>query len=114
MKYMHLIPQISFLIIMLFGCSAGQQELFKNANGDDIITYQRKYDAPSNTYYYLTRVKHQDKNGKMLQLQMALSTKPNGETVPEFSNKIGTPLLAEASMGIRGLGHDRRQVSGDK
>ena len=113
MKYMHLIPQISFLIIMLFGCSAGQQELFKNANGDDIITYQRKYDAPSNTYYYLTRVKHQDKNGKMLQLQMALSTKPNGETVPEFSNKIGTPLLAmNASMGIRGLGPDRRQVSG--
>ena len=49
----------------------------------------------------------------MLQLQMALSTKPNGETVPEFSNKIGTPLLAmNASMGIRGLGPDRRQVSG--
>lgn len=46
MKYMHLIPQISFLIIMLFGCSAGQQELFKNANGDDIITYQENTMLP--------------------------------------------------------------------
>lgn len=107
------------LFIVLSGCS---EDYSIDAKGEIVeesitelenISYEFKWDAPSATYYYLTRIKHKDQNGNILKLQMQLQNEKNGETVPNFAARIGNPLMAmNATMGLGGLPDDIKIVAG--
>lgn len=107
------------LFIVLSGCSEDYSIDTKGEIVEDNITvlenisYEFKWDAPSATYYYLTRIKHKDQNGNILKLKMQLQNEKNGETVPNFAARIGNPLMAmNATMGLGGLPDDIKIVAG--
>ena len=95
------IPILFTFISLLSSCGAKAVE---NGGGtlwrdsvviqEENITAVKKYDAPSDTYYYLTRVKHKDAQGKVLALEHAHAAKSTGETVFEFARRMDFPTLA--------------------
>lgn len=74
------------------------------APADDLVTVERLFDEPSQTYYFLTRIPHTDQDGALLKLEHAQALLTNGETVLEFAARMGHPKVAvNASMGELGL-----------
>ncbi len=57
----------------------------------------RNYDRESNTYYYLIRIKHQDKKGNLIKLKHAHSPEESGQTVRDFALKTNCKLAFNAS-----------------
>lgn len=91
---MNTFKKLSFcLFLFLVSCNTSKKAIYENADNKD-ISYEKKYDEISDTYYYLTLVKHKDKQGKILKLQLAHADKETGETVVEFSDRMGSPMLA--------------------
>lgn len=91
---MNTFKKLSFcLFLFLISCNPAKKAIYDNAGYKD-ISYEKKYDEISDTYYYLTLVKHKDKKGKVLKLQLAHANKETGETVVEFSERMGNPMLA--------------------
>ena len=84
---------VGFLCIFL-SCSTSKQLVSNTKSDEGVIRYEKKYDSISDTYYYLTHIKHTDNNGKLLKLQHAHAQKSKGETVVEFSQRMGNPILA--------------------
>lgn len=71
---------------------------------EDLVTVERLFDEPSQTYYFLTRIPHTDHEGTLLKLEHAQALLTNGETVPQFAARMGNPRVAiNASMGELGL-----------
>lgn len=67
---------------------------------DELITVNRKWDEVSNTYYFLSRIKHKDGKGNLLELKLDTSTYDMGESVHDFSIRKGKPIIAiNASTG---------------
>jgi len=64
-------------------------------------SYSKHYDEPSETYYFLTRIKHKDSQGKLKKIKLAQSTILEGETVRQFAERVGATLAFNASMGIK-------------
>lgn len=61
---------------------------------DKYITVEKIWDAESRTYYFLSRVKHRDENGKLLKIQMEATVVDSGETIPQFVDRLNTPIIA--------------------
>ena len=55
---------------------------------------ERHFDTKSNTNYFLVTIKNKDHNGKLLKLKHAHTTKKAGESVLEFSTRMGNPMIA--------------------
>lgn len=72
----------------------------------------RHYDRESNTYYYLTRIKHKDQNGNIIRLQHAISNRQEGETVRSFAIRMNSAIAINASMGLDNLPPNTRQAAG--
>lgn len=114
------IPFCLFLFLLFVNCSRTQgttpeeNDLDPNIIIDrENITVEKKFDVESSTYYYLTRIKHEDKDGKLLKLQHAHAIIKNGETVLGFAKRMNNPMLAiNASMGIGGLPEGTKQTAG--
>lgn len=78
---------------------------------DEVITVEKKWDKKSTTYYFLSRVKHQDQNGDLLKLKLDTSIFDLGEAVVDFANRKGNPIIAvNASTGLL-IENDRRRIS---
>jgi exopolysaccharide biosynthesis protein len=60
----------------------------------------KHFDGKSKTWYYLTRIYHKDKSGKLLRLRLALTdpSQPMGETASEFASRTNALLVFNASM----------------
>ena len=71
----------------------------------------KNLDTVSNTYYFLTRIKHKDTNGKLIKLRMALSNKAEGETVRDFAIRMNTELAFNGSTA-NNLSPTVRQAAG--
>ena len=68
---------------------------------DEYITVKRNWDEESATYYFLSRIKHKDKDGKLLELKLDTSIYDMGEAVVDFANRKGKPIIAiNASTGV--------------
>ncbi len=73
------------------------------APAGDPVTVEKRYDSVSDTYYYLTRIRHTDEAGQLLPLRLAEAKDESGETVPDFAARMGNPRAAwNASMGQGG------------
>lgn len=66
----------------------------------DIFTVSKHFDDTSNTWYYLTRIKHKDESGKLVKLNLALTdpNEPMGEKASDFAKRMGAQLVFNASM----------------
>ncbi|NGM63622.1 phosphodiester glycosidase family protein, partial [Sphingobacterium sp. SGG-5] len=64
-------------------------------------SYSKHYDEPSDTYYFLTRIKRKDKHGNLKKIKLAQSTVLEGESVRQFAERVGATLAFNASMGIK-------------
>jgi len=101
MKAIHVI--IIFLVSFLFSGQAYTQvdETQDHIYKDDNYTITKHYDKPSETFYYLTRIKHKDSQGNLNKMRTVHSTVLEGETVHQFAKRVGAALAINASMGIK-------------
>src|SRR5690606_22230544 len=101
--------------LLLSICSQAQDDIPKTGRTSDFsenYNVSKHFDKESNTYYYLTRIKHKDKQGKLIKLRLALSNKPEGEAVRAFAVRMNTALAFNASMGRTDLPPNVRQPKG--
>ena len=61
---------------------------------DPNLRVERHFDARSATHYFLVRVEHRDRDGNLVRLQHTHADNPEGETVAQFAERMGDPLLA--------------------
>lgn len=89
-----------FIAIFLSGCNnkedkSNTNELDTNiVFQDNYITVEKKWDAESNTFYFLSRIKHQDNNDNLLKLNLAVAVVDSGETIPQFVERLDNPIIA--------------------
>lgn len=74
--------------------------------GNSFYYISKYFDQPSNTYYYLTRIKPKDRFGNPVKLQLELTNQDKGETVRQFAIRKGSALAFNAST--------QREVNGIK
>lgn len=100
MKY---IATIWLVCIVTMSCSA-QKSATKKTGGNtgDWYSYSKHHDEPSETDYYLTRIKHKDSQGNLKKLRLAQSTVLEGEAVHQFARRAQATLAFNASMGTKG------------
>lgn len=94
---------IIWCISLLFvSCASTRVEATKEqiSKGDN-YTITKHYDEPSETHYFLTRIKNKDKKGNIIKLQTAFAAKAEGETVREFAIRSGSTLAFNASTQRR-------------
>src|SRR5699024_140992 len=101
---------IFFLIFIVSSFSFGnvlkiyQVEIDKKADTiiikNGVFTVSKHYDAPSKTWYYLTRINHKDESGKMIKLNLSLTNpnEPMGETASGFAARTNAKLVFNASQ----------------
>ena len=67
---------------------------------NDSIKVSKHFDTKSNTWYFLTRIRHKNKSGELIKLDLALTdqNKLMGETASEFAARTGSALVFNASM----------------
>lgn len=68
---------------------------------NDWYSYAKHYDERSETYYYLTYIKHKNNQGDVNKLKIAQSNVLEGESVYQFAKRVGATLAFNASMGIK-------------
>lgn len=84
------------LMVLFVSCSKIDRT-DENSDVDEtqeLVSVERKFDSDSETFYYLTRIKHKDHNNKILKLEHQHSIKTTGETVLEFSKRMNDPAVA--------------------
>lgn len=101
---------ISIFLLLLLFCFESKSELPKKlicaADAeiifeDEYITVTRNWDEKSATYYYLSRIRHKDNKGNLLELKMDTSIYNMGEAVIDFAHRKGKPIIAfNASTGV--------------
>lgn len=94
---------LAFSSVWLFLCCSPART---GVNADSSLkgkyyTITKHYDEPSKTYYFLTQIKHTDKQGQLIKLQHTLASKDTGETVRQFATRAGTMLAFNASTQRR-------------
>lgn len=110
---MRKVKQISFWVFLFFiSCNTSKKTIIKENANEDNITFEKKYDLESDTYYYLTHIKHKDQNGKILKLEQAHSVKERGETVVEFFERMNSPILAINASTMYRLSSDTIKPTG--
>ena len=82
------------------------------SDSSENYSYRKHFDNESDTYYYLTKINHRDKKGRLLKLRNGMSAKKEGETASEFAERTQSDLVFNASLGIRNLGPDVKQPIG--
>src|SRR5699024_7308411 len=98
-----------FLIfcISLLGCSSSISFIPAPAPAFDttivkneIFTVSKHFDDTSKTWYYLTRIKHEDGAGNLVKLNLALTdeSKLMGEKASDFAKRMDAQLVFNASM----------------
>ena len=75
------------------------------------VVVRKQRDRRTNTVYYLTRIKHKDKKGRLLKLRQSLAASDSGETVTNFYERIGNPLFAINCSTVRSNATSTRAVS---
>lgn len=87
----------------------------KTIINDHYIITKREWDEKTQTWYFLTKISHKDKNGGLLKLEQALDLSADtgrGETVLHFAKRIGSPLLAINCSTVFSNATPKRQASG--
>ncbi|HEY0669539.1 MAG TPA: phosphodiester glycosidase family protein [Sphingobacteriaceae bacterium] len=114
MKFRHHVLTVS-LFILVANCqvSRGQKTSDNTVSAfAENYMYSKHFDEESGTYYYLTRINHKDKKGKLIKLRNGMAGKKEGETALEFAERTQSDLVFNASMGIKGLDPGIRQPVG--
>lgn len=102
-------PTRSIVLLFLVVCFESKSELHEKSNSDstgiiienEFIKVTRNWDKQSATYYYLSRIKHRDNEGKLLELKLDSSIYDMGEAVVDFAHRKGDPIIAfNASTGV--------------
>lgn len=106
---------LSFLFVMFVfvGCKA--QDTVVDEPGwafAENLTVSKEFDAASNTTYYLTRIKHKDKNGNIIKLHTQFANRPEGETTRAFAIRNKTAVAINGSQGLNNLPDNQRQPTG--
>lgn len=91
-------------VAILISCQGANGKYAVNTaidSHDSTIVFQDKYivvnklwDEVSETYYFLSRIKHQDENGKLLKLKLEAAVVDSGEPVHQFAVRLGNPIIA--------------------
>lgn len=63
----------------------------------DVYSINKYFDPNSDTYYYLTRIKHLNPSGDLVKLKTAFAAKPEGETGSEFAARTNALLAFNGS-----------------
>ncbi len=108
----HNIPGSELRSNLKIPISPAMEKVFYRLRTSRICDISKHFDEESATYYYLTRIFHQDKDGKLIKLRLAPSNKPEGETVRNFALRMNTALAFNASMGQDNLPPDIRRPVG--
>lgn len=100
--------------MMPFGVKAGS--ICKVTDDSTIINNDRfqvdkYYDKSSETYYFLTRIKHADGQGRVIKLRLALSNRDTGELVREFAIRENCTLAFNASTAHNTQSKAKRTIS---
>lgn len=77
----------------------------------EYLTITKEHDAASNTTYYLTRIKHKDKDGNIIKLRTQFANRTEGETTRTFAIRNNTAVAINASQGLE-LPDNVRQPAG--
>src|SRR5690606_15808522 len=106
---------LSFLFVMFVfvGCKA--QDTVVDEPGwafAENLTVSKEFDAASNTTYYLTRIKHKDKNGNIIKLHTQFANRPEGETTRAFAIRNKTAVAINGAQGLNNLPDNQRQPTG--
>src|SRR5690625_3041246 len=90
-----------FCVAFLFSCN---REMAKIPEPDFIsrkviiddanIKVDKYWDEISETYYYLSHIKHKDQYGNLLELKLETTVVDSGETIVQFSERLNKPLVA--------------------
>ena len=103
----------AFVLLIAAGCKAQSKSEAKPARPfAENVEVTTEYDEESKTTYHLTRIKHKDKEGKLIKLRMALASKPDGETATQFASRMKTAVTFNASMGLKNPPPGTRQCVG--
>ncbi len=103
MKYLSVIS----LFILVVNCGSQKLTTVYTNHGEaekqdtSWYSYSKHYDEQSETYYFLTRIKHTDSQGNLKKLKLAQSTVLEGEAVHQFAKRVQATLAFNASMGIK-------------
>ncbi|NGM62613.1 phosphodiester glycosidase family protein, partial [Sphingobacterium sp. SGG-5] len=95
---------IATICIVFIAASCSAQKSVTKTTGGDIdgwYSYNKHYDEQSETYYFLTRIKHTDSQWRLKKLKLAQSTVLEGEAVREFAERTKVTLAFNASMGVK-------------
>ncbi len=65
----------------------------------EVYEVEKHFDRESETWYFLTTIKHKDARGDLVKLRHAQAENPEGEYVREFAIRSGSVLAINASMG---------------
>src|SRR5690606_2524930 len=106
---------LSFLFVMFVfvGCKA--QDTVVDEPGwafAENLTVTKEFDTASNTTYYLTRIKHKDKNGNIIKLRTEFANRPEGESTRNFAIRKNSAVAINASQGLNNLPDNVRQPTG--
>lgn len=103
------------ILFFSINCCKGQSnsvEIDKSWPFSEYFEVTKKHDRESNTWYYLTRIKHADKEGNIIRLKTEFANKTEGEPVRAFALRKNTAVAINASMGLLTLPPDTRQPVG--
>lgn len=101
------------VLVLFIDCKAQHKsEVIPTGNLAEYVQATKEYDEESKTTYYLTRIKHTDKDGKLIKLRLALANKPEGETATQFASRMNTAVTFNASMGLKNPPPGTRQSVG--
>ncbi len=101
-------------VMLLFGSCKAQDKTEDEPKWAfaEYLTISKEYDAASNTTYYLTRIKHKDKNSNIIKLRTQFSNRSEGETTRTFAIRNKTAVAINASQGLDDLPDNARQPAG--
>jgi len=111
MKYRTQYRIIGLVLLFIVGCKPTAENVPKDLQDDKKenklpdytgeakgnYTISKYYDSPSATYYFLTRISHKDKDGKIIKLRLAHADQDAGETVRAFALRTNSTLAFNAS-----------------
>ncbi|HEY0669540.1 MAG TPA: phosphodiester glycosidase family protein [Sphingobacteriaceae bacterium] len=114
LKYRHYLLVLS-LFMFLGSCKVTKEQKSTARRASDFsenYSYSKHFDEESATYYYLTKINHKDKKGRLLKLRNGMAEKKEGETALEFAERTKSDLVFNASLGKQNLGPGVRQPIG--
>lgn len=103
MRELKLFFKSLIFVAIIISCQGVNSKNAVNAaidSHDSTIIFQDKYivvnklwDETSETYYFLSRIKHKDENGKVLKLKLEAAVVDSGEPIHQFATRLGKPII---------------------